>query len=776
MIFKSIFFRLTISKVLLMTFTRLALLFCCLFLFFTVSACSDDTQKKETHYTKALDYVKNNNEKAAIIELRNAIQLDAKFADARYQLGLLYLKEGNPKAAFGELQRAVSLDPQNLDAGVKVAEFHLLSRQKEECRKYVEQVLSVDANYQDALALLANLELIEGNFTQAEEAIDKALAQAPENDKFYNIKGRILLAQSKLEEGEKAFQKAIELNPDNFTNYRTMLVLHEQQKDDQAIQELLDTMLGKFPENPQLQLMLANYYQKKGQFDKAESAMLKIVEIEKESIPFRLMLAEFYKNNQLIEKAEQSLASSLEEFPEDLQLQVALAELSFDLQKFDKAQSLMEAVLTTNPSNGGANLIKARFLIKEGKNNEAIGLITPLMNDYPKWADPFYYSALTQLRLGNTELAQKSIETALQNDAKNDRSHALAAQIYLIRGDSTGAGREATLALRLNGRNAAAVKILAKALIQAKEYDKTIEFIGKLNQEAVVGDVDLLGSLGLAYLGQDNKEKARETFAQLVQLAPDNSKALAFLTALTVGKDIAQGIDFVQKQIAVSETAGHYLLLGDLLTKNKQFAEALLAYQKVQELAPDNPQAYILSARLLNHLGKIDETIAQYEELLQKNPDSIAGLMGLATAYEVQGKLAEAKAKYVRALEIQPNLPAASNNLAWLLASEEGADLGEALRLAMQAKQALPDQPHIADTLGWVHYKRQSYSLAISQFRQALDNRPDDPIIQYHLALALYGNGDKQEAIASLEKALAGENKFAERAEAEVLLIEWQKG
>ena len=92
---------------------------------------------------------------------------------------------------------------------------------------------------------------------------------------------------------------------------------------------------------------------------------------------------------------------------------------------------------------------------------------------------------------------------------------------------------------------------------------------------------------------------------------------------------------------------------------------------------------------------------------------------------------------------LEPNLAAAANNLAWLLASEEGSDLGEALRLAMQAKQAFPDQPHIADTLGWVHYKRKSYSLAITQFRQALDKRPDDPIIQYHLALALYGNGEK---------------------------------
>ncbi len=363
---------------------------------------------------------------------------------------------------------------------------------------------------------------------------DKAIAQAPENDKFYNIKGRIFIAQNKWEESEKLFQKAISLNPDNFANYQAMLMFYEQRKDEPAIQKLLDTMVSKFPDNPQLHLMLANLYEQKEELDKAESEMLKIVEIQKESIPSRLMLANFYIKHQLFDKAEETLKSALTDFPEDLQLQVALAELSFDLQKFDQARSIMESVLATNPDNGGANLIKARFLIKEGKNNEAIQIITPLTTDYPKWADPFYYSALLQLRLGKTDLAQKSIEPALQNDATNDLFHALAAQIYLIRGNSNEAGKEARLALRINGQNAIAVKILAKSLVQAKEYDKAIEFIENLNQEAVAGDAELLGTLGIAYLGQDNKEKARQTFADLMVLAPDNSNALAFLTALTV--------------------------------------------------------------------------------------------------------------------------------------------------------------------------------------------------------------------------------------------------
>ena len=50
---------------------------------------------------------------------------------------------------------------------------------------------------------------------------------------------------------------------------------------------------------------------------------------------------------------------------------------------------------------------------------------------------------------------------------------------------------------------------------------------------------------------------------------------------------------------------------------------------------------------------------------------------------------------------------------------------------------ALPTQPNVADTLGWVHYKRKSFPLAITQFKQALESSPDDPNIRYHLALAV---------------------------------------
>lgn len=738
-------------------------------------ACQDSEEKKIKHYKRALEYIKIDDQKAAIIELRNAIQLDAKFADARYQLGLIFLDTGDPRAAFGELQRTVSLDPKNLDAGVKVAEFYLLSRDQEQSRQYVEQVLATDPNYQDALALLANLELIEGNFQQAESAIDNALSQTPDSDKYLNIKGRILVALGKGDEGEQVFRRAIQQNPDNFANYRTLLMYYEQSKNEPAQQELLDTMVTNFPDNPQLYMMLAALHEKKGDLAEAEAALIKSIENKNDSIPMRLMLSEYYKKYRQYSKAEEVLKTALADFPDEIELQVAYGDLLFDLRKFDESKAIMDKILTSNPANGGGNLIKARFLIHEQKTNEAIEVLTPLMSDYPKWADPFYYSALSHMRIGKIELAIKAIEAALQNNPSSDRFHALAAQIYLMKGNSNEATKEASIALRINNQNYIAVKILAGSYVQAKDFDKAIQLIELLDSNALVKDPDLLGTLGIAYLGVQDKEKAKDIFTRLIELSPENARVVSTLAALQHEGNLEKSLDFVQNHVSRHPSSGNYLLLGDLLVKSKQFEAALQSFEKAQELNPADPQGYIMAARLLSGMGKSAETEAKYAELLQSNPNSIAGLMGLAAVYESTGRTVEAKEKYLRVLELQPDTPAAANNLAWIIASEEGGDLGEALRLAMQAKQAMPSQPHIADTLGWVHYKRKSYPLAISQFKQALENRSDDPVIRYHLAMAQYANGEREHATQALEKIIAEDNRFfAQQEEAKALLESWK--
>jgi Flp pilus assembly protein TadD len=290
-------------------------------------------------------------------------------------------------------------------------------------------------------------------------------------------------------------------------------------------------------------------------------------------------------------------------------------------------------------------------------------------------------------------------------------------------------------------------------------------------------NVEVLGSLGLAYLAMEQQAKAKQTFEKLLTLQPDNAKAYSFLLQIAQkgGASKEELIKMTKAQIEKAPKSGglHIVLAGLYLGAEKP-TEALALYNKAQELDPDNPQPYAMSALILTRQGNPDQAINAYKDLLVKQPKALGAYMGLGSIYEQTGKSALAKEAYQKALEIKPDFAPAANNLAWMIAESKDPDLGEALRLAMIAKQQKPDDVHIIDTLGWVHYKRGSFSLARNEFVQAVAKDENMPVLRYHLALALYGEGKKQEAMTALTKVLEQKQAFQEKEEAAATLKRWQ--
>ncbi len=130
--------------VLINKFFNLCALFfvCCL-----VVACSAPEKDKVEYYQSAIEYIKNDDRQAAVIQLRNALQVDAKYGDAHYQLGLLYLEEKEPRKAFQSLLRAADLLPENLDASLKVAEFYMITRKTDEARQRLEHIFGLEPEH-----------------------------------------------------------------------------------------------------------------------------------------------------------------------------------------------------------------------------------------------------------------------------------------------------------------------------------------------------------------------------------------------------------------------------------------------------------------------------------------------------------------------------------------------------------------------------------------------------------------------------------------------------
>jgi len=159
-------------------------------------------------------------------------------------------------------------------------------------------------------------------------------------------------------------------------------------------------------------------------------------------------------------------------------------------------------------------------------------------------------------------------------------------------------------------------------------------------------------------------------------------------------------------------------------------------------------EAYDLLGRLYAGQNKLDEARTRFEALAAKQSDSVVAHTMLALIDDIQGRAPEARRRYERILQIDPNALLACNNLAYIYAEENG-QLDLALRLAQRARVRRPDAPQVADTLGWVYYRKGLARQAVPLFEQAAAQQPQNATYQYHLALAYRDSGDVRNARAS---------------------------
>ena len=72
-----------------------------------ITGCGGETP--ESMVASAKDYLEKNDDKAAVIQLKNALQTNPDLAEARFLLGKAMLESGNPTAADLELRKAAEL-------------------------------------------------------------------------------------------------------------------------------------------------------------------------------------------------------------------------------------------------------------------------------------------------------------------------------------------------------------------------------------------------------------------------------------------------------------------------------------------------------------------------------------------------------------------------------------------------------------------------------------------------------------------------------------------
>ena len=213
----------------------------------------------------------------------------------------------------------------------------------------------------------------------------------------------------------------------------------------------------------------------------------------------------------------------------------------------------------------------------------------------------------------------------------------------------------------------------------------------------------------------------------------------------------------------------YYKLLGKVFRADKKFDKAEGAYTKAIEIKKNFFGAYLALGDLYAAQGQVNEAIKSYNDAVKVNPDIVDPYMQLGSIYEKKGEIDKAKKYYQKVLKINPEFALAANNLAWIY-SEHGGDIEEALSLARIAKEKLPDDPGIADTLGWIYYKKGLFHTALPFLEESVGKIENNPIIHYHLGMAYSKSGEKEKAKEHLSASLAINSEYKGAVEAQKTL------
>jgi len=124
-------------------------------LIIALSGCTSAEDKAQDYYQSAKSLYDKKEYKKSLIELKNALKINPKLADAFYLKGKIYERQQQWKAMYANMLQANELDPDNALIIVALGAVDLLSGNIEEARKKVDLALSLEADNVDALTLSA---------------------------------------------------------------------------------------------------------------------------------------------------------------------------------------------------------------------------------------------------------------------------------------------------------------------------------------------------------------------------------------------------------------------------------------------------------------------------------------------------------------------------------------------------------------------------------------------------------------------------------------------
>lgn len=753
--------------------------FLCLLLLLT--ACGHSTA---AFIAKGDEYLQKRKFHDALMQFRAAAESDKDSAAAHWGLARAYESLGQFNETLEELRKTVELDDTNLEAKARLGNYFLLVQPPliAETEKLRDEVLAADNGFIEGHILAASILAAQGKpDADVVNAINRAIDLEPRRIESYISLERLHMTRDNASAATAAILRGIDANPSSVLGYMEYGRLLMYTSRDAEAEVQFQKAINADETSIEAREAIAEFYVTSRQMEKAEQSYLELVRIQENSPESRLVLAEFYVKSERNDEAIDILNSILTDAPDYVLARYRIAQIYLDRREIAKVNEQLDALFKFNDDDVEALMLRARMNVQENRSDEAIKDLEEVLKKHPSGKEALFL-------MSQARLAQGQLDQANAFVADLERYHPTYLKAGLLKIQAAFTASDPQAALKLSN------EMIDRVGAATPNVENDPQMLQDLRVRAI-------SSRGLAYLDLGKLAEARTDLEEIVRLSPRSAPAMVNLAKVAIAErndaaalelyekalvadqgnfDAASGV--ISTCIRLKQTVKAHARTDELIAANggKTIYLAALHYLKSTvyagetnaaaaeselkmaiELDDNYLPAYSAYANLLVTQNRADEAIAQYRRVIEKRPAAQAYTM-VGILEDARGNTSEAEKAYRKALEITPDTAIAANNLAWLIADNQG-NLDEALQLATAAVSKHQSVAGYYDTLGWIYLKKGLASPAVEQLKKAValeesstqkTGAAPNPGYRVRLGMALAKAGDKASARREVETSL----------------------
>ncbi|MCC7413618.1 MAG: PEP-CTERM system TPR-repeat protein PrsT [Gammaproteobacteria bacterium] len=738
--------------------------------------------------------------------IARALVLAPKHAEAWYQSGELKRIQGDLDGALSALNRAIELNPGHMRARLSRATVYLDRGENTLARDDAEYVHGRVENDVKASFILWQALVRIGDTEGAKEAFRAAadvLSLVKEDflmkePGMLRIAALISLAKGDLEKANRYLTQFANLNPRDYGMRKVLGSIKLELGDSDAAIKVLHPLYRALPNDVDVLALLGDAYMRSGNFGEAMNVLQRAVEIEPDEAGLRTRLAMSQIGTGHTDAAITALDRTVNMRDGTTTAGILLTLIHVRRGEYAQAAETIVRLRAKEPENPlilnlsgvvhlnngeteaaradfqGAidrdvDFVPARYNLAQmelnaGRTAAAARIFQAIIARQPRSGPALIGLSEVALREGRRQDAIDWLEKAVALDADSVDAQVRLVEMYMDAGRKDYAMRAASrLADRFPGRSEAVETLASVQLAAGARDDALLNFRRAVRFAGFAGD--RLMRIATNQVALKDYAGARNTLTKALQssAAPEAGAALVRLDVLTGDLDAAHARAAEISAASPDDADGH-VLLGHVHLARHRAAEALAEYQKALAQSPST-QATIGIYNARAALGQQAQALQALQEWVGAHPDDLTVTRTYAFGLITAGRLDDARRLHEELLTKVPDDAILLSNLARIFQLQKDP------RAAQYAERAVRSSPELSvalDTYGWILVTGGDSTRGLPLLRDAL-SRDNNPLIRYHLAVALKELGRVDEARKELDTILNSGYELAWRKDVEEL-------